>query len=101
MAVDLESVNLTHVEDVTDIEPPPTIAVSDTEHHFGALGHEGKRLMLELLEATSEEEPFGERVFGRLGLPYTHTAWNEYHLYWADVDNETVVEALEEWNAAR
>lgn len=100
MPIDVDTIDLTHVQDVTDIEPTPTLAVSDDAHHIGPLGHEGKRLMLELLDATDEEEPVGTRVFGRLGLPYAHARWHEFDLYWAEGGSDAVVKALASWNAA-
>ncbi len=101
MPVDLNAVNFDHAEDVTDIQPEPTLAVSDGEHHIGALGNEGKRLMLELLDDTDENEPMDARVFDRLGLAHTHAEWNGYDLYWADAPTNEVVAALERWNAAQ
>lgn len=56
----------TKLDNVTDIKPAPTLAVGKGEHHIGPIGHEGKRLMLELLDATNEAE------------------WNGYDLFWAD-----------------
>ena len=101
MAVDPENVDLTHIEDVSDIEPPPILAVSENQHRFGPIGYEGKRLLKELLQATDESTPFEDRVFNRLGLSYQHATWDKYDLYWVDEGSDAFVEALENWNAAR
>lgn len=107
MAVDPANVDLEAIEDVSDVEPTPTLAVSDNEHHFGsfgpdagALGQEAKILLRELLDATPENESTSERVFERLGVGYSHAEWQDYDLYWAD-DEEAFVEALRTWNSAR
>lgn len=99
MPVNPDNLDLERVEDVTDIKPASTLAVSEHEHHVGPLGREGKTLLLRLLAETDEREPPGDRVFRRLGVDYEHTTWNEYDLFWADADD--VVSALEEWNAAQ
>lgn len=65
--VDLASVNFDTAEDVTDIEPEPTIAISENEHHFASIGYEAKRQLLMLLDETDPEEPLSTRVFERLG----------------------------------
>ena len=99
--VDVKYIDLENIESVSEIEPEPTLALSENAHHIGSLGSEGKRLMLELLSATDESEPAGERVFGRLGLPYQHATWQDYDLFWAEVDKGEVVAALGRWNSAR
>ena len=43
---------------------------------------------------------FGDRVFGRLGVGYSHRRWNDADVYWAD-DEDAFVEALRGWNSAR
>ena len=94
MAVNPENVDLTHVTDVSDIKPAPTLALKDGgRFHVGPLGDEGKLLM-------SEDEPGGTRVFDRVGVGYTHAEWNGWDLFWADDDQE-LVDALRSWNAAR
>lgn len=101
MAVDAHLIDLNHIEDVSDVEPEPTLAVRGTGYRPGPLGSEGKRLIKELLNATEDEDaPVGTRVFDRLGLDYEHRQWNGYDLYWADADRDTIVSALEAWNTA-
>ena len=106
MAVDPATVDLETIETVTDIEPTPTLAVSNNDYHFGsfgpgagALGQEAKLLLRELLDATPEDEPAAERVFARLGVGYSHAAWKGFDLYWAD-DEDRFVDALRTWNSA-
>lgn len=98
--MDLASVNFDTAEDVTDIEPEPTIAISENEHHFASIGYEAKRQLLMLLDETDPEEPLSTRVFERLGVPYQHASWRDYDLYWAD-DEEAFVEALRDWHQTR
>ena len=66
--VDVKYIDLENVESVSEVEPEPTPALRENAHHIGSLENEGKRLMLALLSATDENEPAGERIFGRLGL---------------------------------
>lgn len=98
MAVDPNNIDLNGIEDVSDIEPAPTIAVSRSRMEFGSVGEEGKRLLKELMDKT-EDEPMSRRVFTRLGVGYSHAQWGDYDLYWAD-DEDEFVEALENWNSA-
>lgn len=102
MAVDPNFIDLEHIEDISDIEPPPTIAMHDEqgEHRLGPLGDTGRRLLLELLDATDAGEPTGERVFGRLGLDWQEAEWQGWKLYWADAERDEVVEALKDWNVS-
>lgn len=100
MAVNPENVDLTHVESVTDIKPPPTLALSEHEHHIGPIGDLSKRWLLMLLEETSEAEPAGTRVFDRLGVPYAHATWRDFDVYWAD-DEDAFIEALRRWHEAQ
>lgn len=102
MTIDPQFIDLEHVEDVSDIDPPPTLAVNHEagEHRLGPLGEAGRRLLLEVLDATDEDEPMGERVFGRLGLDWNEATWDGWELYWADADKEEVVKALKRWNAS-
>ena len=102
MTVRPHYIDLENIEDVSDIDPPPTLAVnhSDGEQRLGPMGDAGRRLMLELLDATDESEPMGERVFGRLGLNWRATNWAGWDLYWAAAEREDVIDALQEWNAA-
>lgn len=101
--IDVKYIDLEHIEHVADIEPEPTLAVSEDEHYIGSLGEAGKRLMKELLAETDESEPMGDRVFGRLGVSYQHARWRDFDLYWVDEENgnEALVEALKTWNSAR
>lgn len=102
MTIDPQFIDLENIEDVSDIEPTPTLALNheEGEHRLGSLGDTGRRLMLELLEATDESEPTGDRVFGTLGLDYEQAEWQGWELYWADASDEEVVEALKDWSAA-
>ena len=100
MAVNPKNVDLTHTESVTDIEPTPTLALSDSEHHIGPIGDLGKRWLLMLLDETAEAEPAGTRVFDRLGVPYTHATWRDFDVFWAD-DEDAFVETLRRWHEAQ
>lgn len=100
MEMDVKYVDLEHIESIDEIEPPPTLALTEGDHFIGPLGSTGKRLMLELLGATDESEPTGERVFGRLGLDYQRAEWKDWEIYWARDDNEAVLEALKRWNSS-
>lgn len=90
------SANLETAEDVSDIEPPPTMAVSENEHRLGSLGEEPRGLLLDLLDATDDSEPIEARVFDRLGVDCHHRRWRAYDLYWAR-DEEAFAEALRDW----
>jgi hypothetical protein len=98
--IDVRNVDLEHIESVDEIKPKPTLALRKGDHYIGPLGGVGKRLMLELLKATDESEPTGDRVFGRLGLEFQSATWREWEIFWARVDEEAVVEALKLWNSA-
>lgn len=101
MAVDVSNVDFGSVEQVTDIKPQPDVILGENEHYFGSLGTEGKRLLLELLEETDENEAPEDRIFRRLGVGFTHAEWNGYDLFWAVGGAEALVDALEDWNSAR
>lgn len=101
MRIDPSNIDFENIEDVTDIKPAPNVAVRRSEHHFSGLGQEGKRLLLELLDVTSEDEPFADRVFGRLGVGYRKAEWNEYELYWVEGGGDALLGALERWNQAQ
>ena len=100
MAVTPDTVDLTHIEDVTDVKPEPTIAVSETRHHIGSIGASNKRILLDLLDKTDESEPFGARVFDRLGVGYSHTTWDGFDLFWVD-DEDAFENALRTWHSAQ
>jgi hypothetical protein len=100
MQLDVRHVDLEHIESVDEINPKPTLALREGDHYIGHLGHVGKRLMLELLKATDESEPTGDRVFGRLGLEYQTAQWKEWEIYWAREDEDGVTEALKRWNTS-
>jgi hypothetical protein len=100
MEIGVRNVDLEHIESVDEIEPKPTLALREGDHYIGPLGSVGKRLMLELMKATDESEPTGDRVFGRLGLDYQSARWNDWEIYWARRDEQAVVEALKRWNSA-
>ena len=100
MNLDVKHVDLEHIESVDEINPKPTLALTQGDHYIGPLGSTGKRLMLELLKATDEEEPTGERVFGRLGLDYQQAQWHGWEVYWAREDDEAVLAALKSWNSS-
>jgi hypothetical protein len=93
-------VDLEHIESVDEIEPKPTLAPREGDHYIGPLGHVGKRLMLELLKATDESDPTGDRVFGRLGLEYQTARWKGWEIFWAREDEDGVTEALKRWNTS-
>lgn len=99
MEIDVSNVDLEHIESVDEIKPKPTLALREGDHFIGPLGGVGKRLMLELLKATNETEPTGERVFGRLGLECQTAQWDGWELFWARADEEEVTEALKRWNS--
>lgn len=101
MDIDASNVDFGNVEDVTDISSTPDIIIGEHEHHFGSLGNEGKRLLLELLENTDENVPAEDRIFGRLGLGFQQAEWNNYALFWTDGGPDALVKALEAWNSAR
>lgn len=88
--------NLDAADDVSDIKPPPTLAVSENEHRIGPLGEGPRGLLLELLGATDANNPIEARVFDRLGVDYTHLRWQAFDLYWAG-DEDVFVEALRDW----
>lgn len=100
MNIDVKHVDLENIESIDEVEPKPTLALKQGEHFIGPLGSTGKRLMLELLGATDESEPTGERVFGRLGLDYQRAEWNGWEIYWAQSGDEAVMEALKRWNSS-
>jgi hypothetical protein len=100
MEIDVRHVDLEHIESVDEIRPKPTLALRPGDHYIGPLGSVGKRLMLELLKATDQSEPTGDRVFGRLGLDHQSAEWKDWEIFWAREDEEAVVEALKRWNSA-
>ena len=102
MTVRPHYIDLEHIDDVSDIDPAPMLAVNEEEgeRRLGPIGDAGRRIMLELLDSTDATEPFGERVFGRLGLDWRATNWRGWDLYWAAAEREDVVDALKRWNAA-
>jgi hypothetical protein len=100
MAVDPDTVDLTHIEDVTDITPEPTVAESDDNRLIGAIGGTNKRILLELLNHTDESESFDTRIFDRIGVEYTHATWNDYDLYWVR-DEGAFEDALRTWHSAQ
>lgn len=100
MEIDVQNVDLENIESVDEIKPKPTLALREGDHYIGPLGSTGKRLMLELLGATDESEPAGDRVFGRLGLEHQTAQWNGWQIFWAREDEEGVVDALKRWNSS-
>lgn len=100
MTVNPENLDFTGVEDVTDIEPQPTLAIGEDSHYFGSIGAEGKALLSELFDMKSDDEPADERVFARLGVGFSHTRWRDFDLYWAD-DENAFVDALREWKTTQ
>lgn len=100
MNIDVKHVDLEHIESIDEIEPTPTLALKPGDHFIGPLGSTGKRLILELLGATDEGEPTGDRVFGRLGLEYQQARWKGWEIYWAREEKEAVITALKRWNSA-
>lgn len=100
MKIDVKHVDLEHIESVDEIKPAPTLALKEDDHFIGPLGSTGKRLMLELLDSTDENESAGERVFGRIGLDYQQARWNDWDVYWAEGSEEDVVESLKRWNSS-
>lgn len=100
MSVNPDHVDLNNIEDVTDIEPEPTLAASDSEHRIGSIGLRGKTLLIELLAETPDDEPMAERVFERLGEEYAHAEFEDYDVFWAE-DEDSLVESLEEWESGR
>lgn len=101
MCVDVNGIDFENIADISEITPPPTLALSDKAHFLGPIEARGRKLMLALLDATDANEPTGERVFGRLGLSYRHASWNGWELFWADDAPHDVVLALERWHAAQ
>lgn len=102
MSVDPTNVDFTGIEDVTNIEPAPTLAEQNGELFIGPLGDEGKGLMKELLDAlraeAASEVPVAAQAFERLGVPYGRRSWNGWEVYWAGVSDEEVLAALREWH---
>jgi hypothetical protein len=100
MAVDPNTVDLTHIEDVTDITPKPTVAERNGDRLIGPIGGTNKRILLDLLNRTDEDAPFDVRVFDRLGVDYTHATWDDYDLYWVK-DADAFTDALRTWHSAQ
>ena len=100
MAIDPKTVDLTHIEDVSDIKPEPTVAESEDDRRIGPIGGTNKRVLLELLDQTDEDKPFGARIFDRIGVEYTHATWNGYDLYWVK-DQDAFTDALRTWHSAQ
>lgn len=93
-----DDLNLSEAEDLADIEPAPTLAVGEDDHHIESLGPRGSRLLRELLDDLDEDEPVSEGVFDELDEAFSHAEWEDYDLYWAD-DEEAFIDALEDWDA--